>query len=264
MTSIVVSSGKGGVGKTSLAVNLGIVLAQAGKKTVVVDADIAMASVGIMLGIERAPISLHNVLMGEVEVKDAVYEGPKGLKYVPSSLSLERLKKVEYEKLRTAIAELETENDFVIIDSPPGLSQDALAAIRSAKEMIMVVTPEPASLADALKIKSVAERNNVKIIGLVMNFVTHDKSEIKRQDLETLLGLRVIAEIPEDLEARRSAALQQPVVLRAPESDFAHGVLDVAGALHGVELKVEAKPKKKSVFSGIAAALASLFKKKKE
>ncbi|MEW5955566.1 MAG: cell division ATPase MinD [Candidatus Micrarchaeota archaeon] len=264
MPSIVVSSGKGGVGKTSLAVNLGIALAQAGKKTVVVDADIAMASVGIMLGIERAPISLHNVLMGEVDIRDAVYEGPNGVKYVPSGLSLERLKKVEYEKLKGAIDALTDVYEFVLIDSPPGLGQDAMAAIRAARELVLVVTPEPASLADALKIKSVAEKNNVKILGVVTNFVTRDKSEIKRQDLETLLGLRILAEIPDDFEARRSAAMQVPAVVRAPSSAYSRAVLQVANAMPGVEVRIEeVRTRKEGFFSKFAKALGSMFKKKK-
>jgi len=264
MPSIVIASGKGGVGKTSLAVNLAIALARAGKKTVIVDADVAMASVGIMLGIERAPISLHNVLMGEVDVRDAVYEGPNGVKYVPSGLSLERLKKIEYEKLKGAIEALSDAYDFVIIDSPPGLGQDAMAAIRAARELLLVVTPEPASLADALKIKSIAEKNNVKIIGVVTNFITRDKSEIKKQDLETLLGLRVLAEIPDDFEARRSAAMQVPALVRAPSSAYSRTVLQVANTFPGVEVHVEeVKTEKEGFFSKIAKALASLFKKKK-
>jgi len=262
--SIVIASGKGGVGKTSLAVNLAIALAQAGKKTVLLDADVAMASVGIMLGIERAPISLHNVLMGEVDIRDAVYDGPNGLKYVPSGLSLERIKKVEYEKLKAAVETLADANEFVIIDSPPGLGPDAMAAIKAGHELVLVVTPEPASLADALKIKSIAEKNNVKILGVVSNFVTRDKSEIKRQDLETLLGLKILAEIPDDFEARRSAAMQVPAITRVPASAYSRAILQVANAMPGVEVQiVEVKTRKENFFSKFAKALGSMFKKKK-
>ena len=263
MHTIVIASGKGGVGKTSLAVNLAITLARAGKKTILVDADVAMASVGIMLGIDRAPISLHNVLMGDADVRDAVYDGPSGLKYVPSGLSLDHIKKVDYAKLKNAVDSLADTSEFVVVDSPPGLGPDAMAAIKSCRELILVVTPEPTSMADALKIKSVAEKNNIKVIGVVSNFVTHDKTEIRKQDLETLLGIRIIAEIPDDFEARRSSAMQKPVALRLPAAAYSRAVIQIANTLPGVEIKmIEGSKNSKGIFSKLSEAIGSLFGKK--
>lgn len=231
--SIVFASGKGGTGKTSMATNLGIALAEAGKKTVVVDADVAMANVGIMLGIERAPISLHNVLVGEADVKDAVYEGPRGVKYVPAALSLDKYSKVDFERLHDAIGELEKEYDFVLVDCAPGLAKDAQEAIKACSEAVLVLNPEPTSLADGLKVKAICERNNVKILGIVVNMVSGDRSEIKKADLETIMGLAVIGEAPVDAEARRSAALQEPAVIRKPDAQFSRAVRELARKISG-------------------------------
>ncbi len=244
MRSIIIASGKGGVGKTTLAINLGILLSQAGKKTVLVDADAAMANIGIMLGIERAPINLHNVLMGEASIRDAVYEGPNKLKYVPSGLSAEKVKKLDYARLEDAITELGANFDFVLIDSPPGLDNNCEAILKSAKEVLMVTTPEPAALADSLKVKNFAERTGMKITGLVTNRVLRDPAEIKQQDVETLLGLKLIGEIPEDIEVRRSTAMQIPVIIKSPGAPASIAMKKLASIIAGTPAQADAPVKK--------------------
>ncbi|MFH1199716.1 MAG: cell division ATPase MinD [Candidatus Micrarchaeota archaeon] len=244
MRSIVIASGKGGVGKTSIAVNLGLVLAQQGKRTVVVDADVSMANVGIMLGIERAPISLHNVLMGETSIRDAVYEGPYKLKYVPSSLSLERVKRLSMERLKQAVEDLEPIADFVIIDSPPSLTRESEFVISSAREMLLVVTPDPASLADALKVINYANKNGVGIMGIVVNMSIGDKNEVKKDDIETLLSSKVLVVVPEDIEMRRAAISQVPLVIKNPQAPSAKKLRELAAAITGEAVKDETKVKK--------------------
>ena len=245
MRSIVIASGKGGVGKTSIALNLGLVLAQQGKRVVIVDADVSMANVGIMLGIERAPISLHNVLMGETNIRDAVYEGPYKLKYVPSSLSLERVKRLSMERLKGAIADLEPIADYVIIDSPPSLNRETEYALMAAKEMLLIVTPDPASLADALKVLNFASKNSVSVMGIVINMSIGDKNEVKKDDVETLLSSQVVVSIPEDMEMRRATIAQVPLVMRSPQSPSAKKIRELAAAITGeAVIQPETKVKK--------------------
>ncbi|MFH0922704.1 MAG: cell division ATPase MinD [Candidatus Micrarchaeota archaeon] len=257
MTSIVLASGKGGVGKSTISLNLSIILASAGKKVTVVDADVAMANLGLLLGIERAPITLHNVLKGEHDIFDAVYEGPLNLRYVPSGLSLE-VTETNEERMAEAIKKLEAQNDFVIIDCPPGLGIDAMAAMKSAKEMIIIITPEPSSLADALKVKSIAEKNGVKIRGIVLNMILGDRTEIKAEDLETVMGAPVLAKMPEDIEVRRAAALQVPVVIRTPNAPFSKSVRALAARLTGQPVEIEKEHK--SFFDSIVSFFHNLFK----
>lgn len=252
---IALASGKGGSGKTSITVNLAVALAQSGKKVTVVDADIAMANIGILLGVERAPISLHNVLMGEAKIQDSIYDGPAGIKYVPSGLSLERIKKVDYDKLPSAVSELEKNSDYILVDCPPGIERDAIAAVSSARELLLVINPEPIALADALKIKTVAEKNNVKVIGIVSNMVIGDRNEVKKSELETLLGVKVITEISEDANAKRASAAQQVAVLKFPNSQFAQGINELAAYFTGVKIKTPTQ--KRSLIDSIL----SIFKK---
>ncbi|MFH0836491.1 MAG: cell division ATPase MinD [Candidatus Micrarchaeota archaeon] len=261
MKSIAFASGKGGVGKSTIALNLGLVLALAGKRVVVVDADLQMANIGVMLGVERTPITLNNVLAGENQVKDAVYEGPHGLKYVPSGLNLTKLSEIDYPKLKEAIEALEEQNDFVLIDCPPGLGPDAMAAMQSTKELVLILTPDPASLADALKTKTIAEREGVKITGVIVNMVLGDKTEIRRDDLESIMEIPVLVSLPEDKEVRRSTAAQVPVVTQAPDSRFTKGIIDLASRITGQRIK-QALPRK-GFFQKMKDFFANLFHKKK-
>lgn len=260
MRVIAIASGKGGNGKTTLSLNIGISLSQVGKKVLIIDADFAMANVGVMLGIERAPISLHNVLMDEVTIHDAFYDGPAGIKYVPAGLSIERIRRMNYDRLKDAVKQLK-DFDFVFVDCAPGLEKDAIAGILSASEMIIIMAPEPSSLADALKVKSFAEINNIKIIGIVTNFVTRDKSEIKKQDLETLMNSKVLAELPYDIEVKRAAGEQKPVILKSPDSAFSHALLNLTAFLSGVQSVKPQVKIKKGFLQNLIYALTHLFKK---
>jgi len=260
MKTIAVASGKGGVGKTSITVNLGISLAKLGRKVVVVDGDVIMANLGILLGVERSPISIHNVLVGETDVKDAVYDGPSGLKYVPAALGMERLKKIDYQRLKQAVEDLAAGYDFVLVDCPSGLGTDAESALKSCREVLLVMTPEPASVADSLKVKVASERANLTVTGMVLNMQTGDKAEIRRSEVEAVFGEKVLVEVPLDLNVRRAGALQEPAVLKFPNSPFSKAMAVLAAKLAG-ENYVQASVKK-GVLQSIIDALRKMLRLK--
>lgn len=248
------------MGKTTITLNLGLALAKAGKRVTVVDADLQMANLGILLGVDSTPITLHNVLAGENSIADAVYQGPNGLKYVPAGLSSERLEKIDYSKLPDAVKALAEQNDYVLIDSPPGLGPDAQAAMKSAEELVILMTPEPASLADALKVKQLADRTGTKIAGLVINMSYGDKTEISPADLEAVMdNSKVLAVLPEDREVRRSNALQQPVFVRAPASPFSKAIELLALKLMGGQPPVAPQKERKGLIAGVVKFIRKLF-----
>jgi len=256
MTSIVFASGKGGVGKSTISLNLALLLTQAGKRVVIVDADVQMANLGLMLGIDNAPISLNNVMRGENDVSEAVYEGPVGLKYVPASISSGE-DNFDYSNLKKAVQKLEETYEIVIVDCPPGLGKDAIAAMRSAREMVLVITPEPASLADALKVQVDAERSGIKIAGFILNMVLGDKEEIKPRELEVILKLKNLAVLPEDLQVRRASNQQIPVVVLNPNAPFSKSLRKFASQMIGQSIQ---EPKSKlGFFDGIKNFFKKLF-----
>ncbi|MCZ7383134.1 MAG: AAA family ATPase [Candidatus Methanoperedens sp.] len=126
-----IASGKGGTGKSTTTLNLGTALAMLGKKTIIIDADIGMANLGLLLGLEKSKITLHEVLSGEAEIKDATYSGPAGLLIVPSGLTLKGFQKANPDKLKNVVSKLTEGMDYVLIDAPAGISRDGLIPLTS-------------------------------------------------------------------------------------------------------------------------------------
>ncbi|HIH21001.1 TPA: P-loop NTPase [Candidatus Micrarchaeota archaeon] len=262
MASIVIASGKGGVGKSTVSLNLAILFIQAGRRAIIVDGDARMPSLGVLMGFDKIPISLNNVLREENDVNEAVYEGPGGLKFVPASIAAEQ-DKLDFSIMRKAVKKLEDEYEIVVIDSPPGLGPDALAAITSAKEMILMLTPDPVALADAMKMQILAEKNDVKIAGFITNRVLNDRNEIKTEELEAILKLKSLGALPEDIEVRKASLAQNPVILASPESQFSKALRLIASQMIHQPIPMPVKAKKR-FFSGIGEFFRKIFGRKQE
>ncbi len=228
-----IASGKGGTGKTTTTLNLGTSLAMLGKKTVIVDADIGMANLGLLLGLEKSKITLHEVLSGEAEIKDAIYIGPSGLKVVPSGLSLKGFQKSNPDRLKQVISILSDGMDYVLIDAPAGISRDGIIPLAVADKVLLVVNPELSSMADALKTKTLTELLGKEVEGVILNRTELEKTEINRNKVQELLGLRVLEMIPEDANVRRAAAFKIPVVIRTPASSASIAFRRLAAKIAG-------------------------------
>jgi len=240
---ICVASGKGGTGKTTISANLGVALAKMGRETIVMDADITLANLELILGMEGLPVTLQNVLAGEADISEAIYEGPGGVKIIPAGISLEGLRKANPDKLEDVLTTLLDMADFIILDAPAGLEKSAIVALAASDEFLLVVNPEIASITDALKTKYIAERLGAKMLGIVVNRVTKLSVEIAKKEIEAILEGKVLAVIPEDSEVRKAAAFGQPVVIRNPKCPASRAMLELAGKIAGVEVKVEEKGK---------------------
>ena len=257
---IAMASGKGGTGKTTLTANLGIALSKVGKKVLLIDADVAMANLSLLLGMQGSPITLHDVLLGEAQVKDAVYDGPMGIHFIPSGLSLENYKRVDSERLAGVIHEIEEDYDFILLDAAAGIEKNVLSALSASNETIIITMPTSPSVADALKTKIVAQRLGSKTIGVIINMTRNEKGEITKQDISNMLELPVLGAVPFDDEVRRSFMQGKvaPVSVRKPDAIAVAEFLKIAQRLTGLKIVEEAKPKKQGFF----AKLLSKFKKK--
>ncbi len=252
-----IASGKGGTGKTTTTLNLGTSLAMLGKKTAIVDADIGMANLGILLGIEKSKVTLHEVLSGEAQIKDAIYDGPSGLKVVPSGLSLKGFQKANTDRLKQVITALADGMDYVLIDAPAGISKDGIIPLAVADKVLLVVNPELSSLADALKTKALTELLGKQVEGVILNRTEREKTEITSNKVQELLGVKVIETIPEDANVRRSAAFKTPVVERNPTSPASIAFRRLAAKIAG-EKFVEPRENR-----GLFTSFKSIFGRKK-
>ena len=256
---ITIASGKGGTGKTTITANLGICLSKLGKKVLLIDADVAMANLSLILGMQSSPITLHDVLLGEAQVHDAIYDGPEKLHFIPSGLSLDNYKRVDSERLSSIVNELSDNYDFILLDAAAGIEKNVLSAFSASQETLLVTMPTSPAIADALKTKLVAQRIGNKVIGVVINFVMGEKGEINKNETSSILELPIYGVVPYDPEVRKSFMQQKvaPVSIRKPDSPAAQEFKKIASRLTG--LKVQDVPVKKQ---GLFSRILLKFKKK--
>jgi len=235
--TIAIASGKGGVGKTTVCANIAIAMAQTGKRVTLIDADLAMANLGIVLGMEDTPTTLHEVLSGDANIEDAIYEGPAGLKLIPSGLSLDTFLRIDVEKLKPVVNSLLENTDILLIDAPGGLGKNVLGAMISAAELLIVTMPDPSALADALKTKLVGNRLNMRVLGVVLNMVRNDKAEVTPEEVSVLLDAPILQVIPYDDNVKRGGVEGKPVLIRNPESPAAKAFKKLGSILVGGEVR---------------------------
>ncbi|MFI5387541.1 MAG: MinD/ParA family protein [Fimbriimonadales bacterium] len=177
MKILAVTSGKGGVGKTSLSANIGIALSQSGAKTILFDADLQLANVDVALGIQPE-FTLQHVVAEEMGLADVICEGPGGLKVIAGGSAISTLMAAGPKRMGTFLSQLDdlkSEADFLLFDTSAGLDNRVMTFCKVAEEIVLVTTPDPASVTDAYATVKVAlKRSPGKPIGVVVNMAASD------------------------------------------------------------------------------------------
>ena len=243
MTRIInLISGKGGVGKTTLTANLAYALAELGEEVVAIDANLTTPHLGLHLGLQFVPITLHDVLKGSSSLKHALYPHRFGFKVLPGSLSVNDLQDVDVGKLPEIILSLLGKADYILLDSAPGLGREAVSSLSSTQEILVVTNPDMPSLVDALKVLKVAESIHKQVIGVILNRVGRKAHELSKAEVENILGFPVLVEIPEDKNIPKSIAMKRPLLDAFPDSPAAVEIRRLAHNLAGIPFRY--KPRK--------------------
>ncbi len=238
---IAITSGKGGTGKTSLAVNLAIGLQSAGQKVLLIDADIGMANVNLLMG-SVTNRSLIDLLNDDVELEDVVEAGVGGVKYISGVAAIEatlNLNRAEQRKLHKKLGRCSDLANVIIIDTGAGLNRNVIEFILAAEEVLLVTTPEPTALADAYAVikayTTYTERRNIK---LVVNRVREeedcdDVTEKINQTTKKFLGVEVecLGYIYEDKAVSEAVHKQEPFIIGNPKSSAARCVQELVKSL---------------------------------
>ncbi len=234
-----VSSGKGGVGKTNIVINLAVELRRRGQKVLIFDADLGLSNVPVLLG-AMPEYDLSHILFGQLSMRDVLFQGPEGVMILPAGSGVQELAALSEEQQMRLISEtemLEEEFDVVLVDTGAGISPNVIFFNIVSQDNIIVVYPEPAAIADAYAlIKILALRHNRKRFKILLNGIRGEAEAAQILDRISLachrfLGVSVsyLGAIPYDDHIRRSIRAQQPVVKKFPNAESSQCFCQLAG-----------------------------------
>ena len=232
---IVITSGKGGVGKTTSAINLGAAINYFGGDVLIIDGNLSTPNIGIHLNSPEVPINLNHVLLNKAEPFEAVYEHESGIKIMPSSLSIKELTKIQPRKIRDFKKEFKEISEYVIVDCAAGLGEEAMSAIEIADELIVVTNPEMPAITDALKTIKLAEQLKKPVRGVIITRVKKNKIEMPPETVKEMLETTILGMIPEDIDVQKSLNLRDAVVHTSPKSKSARAYKEIAAKILNVE-----------------------------
>lgn len=225
---IAVTSGKGGVGKTSVSVNLGTALAAAGRRVLLMDADLGLANVDVLLGLQ--PVSnLSHVIRGERSLEEVILDGPAGMQVIPASSgfkAMAELSHLEHVGLVRVFSELQTPPEVLVVDTAAGIADSVVTFSKAAHEVLIVVCDEPSSITDAYALIKILNREHgVFRFRIVANLVraAQEGVELFRKltrvtDRFLECSLDYAGSIPDDEYVRRAVQRQRAVVEAYPRS----------------------------------------------
>ncbi len=241
---ICVTSGKGGVGKTNVSVNLALGLAQMGLRVALLDADLGLANVDIVLGLTPR-YTLADVLRGQRRIEDIAMDGPLGLKVIAGGngvYDLANLRQYELDLFAQSLETLDEEFDFILVDTGGGLNRNVLSFVLAVDEILIVTTPEPTAITDAYgMIKVISQKNPDSSIKIAVNMVRNaDDGQMVWKRLNTVAGrflqtnVDFAGAVDYDQNVSRSVTDQRPFLLAYPHSAASRCLQSMAEDLAGI------------------------------
>jgi flagellar biosynthesis protein FlhG len=230
--TIVVASGKGGVGKSNLAANLAVALGERGARVLLVDGDLAQANLDLLLGLHPR-FDLQHVLSGQKTMDEIVVNGPRNVRLVPAASGVEELADLDdfrREMLLRALSTLDSDADLVIIDTASGVSRQTTEFCRAGHDVIVVTTPEMPAFSDAYALVKLLQKQGglARSPHLVVNMANgaeeaEDTAHRIRLVARRFLSLELdcLGVIPFDSSVPRAVRLQEPVIAAFPKSPAA-------------------------------------------
>ena len=247
---ITVTSGKGGVGKSSISVNLAIELARMGKLVLIMDVDFGLANIEVMLGI-RPEYNLADMMFRGKSLADIVIKGPEGIGFISGGSGIHELTSLTREQivnLTMRLVELDEMADIVIIDTGAGIADAVLEFVSASTEVLLVATPEPTSITDAYallktlyrKSEFSAENTRIKVIANRVTAQNEGRELFEKINLVVKkflkFGMEYLGDIPQDEQVSKAIIRQKPVVLSAPDSGAGKALRKLATKLAGASV----------------------------
>lgn len=235
---LTITSGKGGVGKTNVTVNLAIALSEMGYRVVVIDADLGLANIDVVLG-TIPKYNLADVIKNGKNILEILSTGPKNVKFISGGSGLEELTRLtsnELEVFVKNIALLDKIADIILIDTGAGISESVIRFVMAANDVILVTTPEPTAITDAYAlIKAIGTRDSSKVIKLIINRTeTAIEAQTAMQKLNSVskkflkIKLQFLGYLVNDTLVSKAVKQQKPFLLLFPESTASKNVIEIS------------------------------------
>lgn len=247
--TISVTSGKGGVGKTTMVANLALNLSHAGKKVLILDGDLGMANVDILFGVKTEG-SIHDIISGRKEMKDILVEVSKDVFLIPGGsgiVDFNNLNHFERRAMMEAVNSLPMGFDYLLIDTAPGIAENVLFLNSAVQTVSVVITPEPASFADAYALIKVLNRQyKVNRFAIVCNEVRDEEeglslfkrfNEVVNRFL--YIGLDYLGSVPNDPVLRKANQLQRLIVRHDPAAESARAIRQLSLQIERTSRQIE-------------------------
>lgn len=248
---IVVTSGKGGVGKTTSTANIGMTLASRGHKIAVLDADFGLRNLDLLLGLEnRIVYTALDVISGECTLEDALVKDKRqpNLALLPAAQNRTK-DAVNPDQMKQLVTDLAKSYDYVLIDCPAGIEMGFKNAIIAAKEAVIVTTPEISAVRDADRVIGLLEAHSIKKIHLIVNRIrpamVQANNMMSVQDVQEILAIPILGIVPDDERVIVSTNRGEPLVLSGSTALAAIAYSNIARRLEGEKvpfLTLEAPP----------------------
>lgn len=268
---ITITSGKGGVGKSNLAINLAISLSRLGKKVIVLDADFGLANIEVMLGI-RPQYNLSDLMFRGRSLSEIITKGPENVGFISGGSGIREMTNLTREQLinlSARLSELDRQADVVIIDTGAGISENVMEFVMSSAEVFLIATPEPTSITDAYALlktlnhqpEFTREHCHIKLIANKVNNEKNGKELFEKlsvvADKFLNISLEYMGAIPSDTNMSKAVMKQQPLTIAYPNSQAARAIDDMARSITAPQGETLVKAKRK----GLAGIFSETLKR---
>lgn len=252
---ITVTSGKGGVGKTNISVNLAIQFKKMGKRVIIIDVDFGLANIEVLFGIIPR-YNLADLMFKGKDIKEIITEGPLGIEFISGGSGIQELTSLDKGQLHYLVQKLEEIDnlaDIIIIDTGAGISPSVLEFVMASKEVLLVTTPEPTSITDAYSLlKALNKIETYNIHDASINIITN-RASTKKEGEEIFsklnlvtnkflsVDLKFLGVVPQDTNVQKAVMEQKPISLLYPSSSASKAFEEIARKLLNQEKEKESK-----------------------
>lgn len=270
---ITVTSGKGGVGKSNMSVNMAIQLSRLGKKVIILDADFGLANVEVMLG-TRPKYNMADMIFGGKDIRDVICKGPENIGFISGGSGIKELSNLSKDQISGIINMmygLDSLADIIIIDTGAGISDAVIDMVLASSEVLLVTTPEPTSITDAYALlKTInktpgfnAENTRIRMIGnRTINMSDgYDLYNKLNSVVERFLNMKMeyLGAVPFDVNLTKAVMRQQPVSIAYPNTPAVKSIKAMAKTLIDME-----QSETKSVRTGLSGLFSKMFHNRKK